>query len=375
MDIETALQAIDRETLNPFVRKTLDSETATVTDWQVAPLPAERRNVFRFTGHARTAGKPVAWSLVLKVVGRERVSGKREAQANASGLLHDLPGGLAAARCFGVEAHGDTFRIWQEEVVDEVGQPWPLDRYGLAARHLGQLNGAYLVGRPLPTGPWVLHEWIRSEVAEGEALDVARPPRLPDHPLSRRAFPGRSVDELLRFWADRELLLAALDRLPKTFGHLDANESNVFARHDPSGQAQTVAIDWSHVGVAEVGNDIAPLVFCSLLDDRLDPARVVDWAEALDKHVFAGYVRGLQEAGWQSDPEVARFGYAASLALRYGPSCLRRPLSYGLDKGRQAWVEQVRGRPIEEVLDRFAAVHCFLLDRADEARRLLAVIH
>ena len=371
MEIETALQAIDRETLTPPVRKALDSETATVTDWQVAPLPAERRNVFRFTGHACTAGKPVAWSLVLKVVGRERTSGRREAQANASGLLHDLPGGLAAARCFGVEAHGDTFRIWQEEVVDEVGQPWPLDRYGLAARHLGQLNGAYLVGRPLPTGPWVLHEWIRSEVAEEEALDVARPPRLPDHPLSRRAFPGRSVDDLFRFWQDRELYLAALDRLPKTFGHLDAAPSNVFARCDTSGQAQTVAIDWSHPGIAEIGHDIAPLVFFSLLDDRSDPTQ----AEELDRRVFAGYVSGLQEAGWPGDPSTARFGYAASLALRYGPSCLRRPLRYCLDESGVTWVEQVRGRPIEEVLDRFAAVHCFLLDRADEARELLAVIH
>ena len=371
VEIETALQAIDRETLNPPVRKALDSETATVTDWQVTPLPAERRNVFRFTGNARTADKKVAWSLVLKVVGRERTSGRREAQANASGLLCDLPGGLAAARCFGVEAHGDTFRIWQEEVMDEVDRPWPLARYSLAARHLGQLNGAYLVGHPLPTGPWVLREWIRSEVAEEEALDVARPPRLPDHPLSRRAFPGRSVDDLLRFWADRELFLAALDRLPKTFGHLDAAPSNVFVRRGSSGPAQTVAIDWSHAGIAEIGHDIAPLVFYSLLDDRWDPAQT----EALDERVFAGYVSGLQEAGWSGDPSAARFGVAASLALRYGLSCLRRPLSYGLDKSGQTWVEQVRGRPIEEVLDRFAAVHRFVLGRADEARRLLAVIH
>ncbi len=375
MGIETALQAIDRETLNPPVRKLIGSETVTVTDWQVAPLPAERRNVFRFTGHARTAGKTVAWSLVLKVVRRERTSGRREAQANASGLLHDLPGRLVAARCYGVEAHGDTLRIWQEEVVDEVDRPWPLDRYSLAARHLGQLNGAYLVGRPLPTGPWVLREWIRSEVAEEEALDVARPPRLPDHPLSCRAFPGRSVDDLLRFWADRELFLAALDQLPKTFGHLDAAPSNVvFARRGPSGEVQTVAIDWSHAGVAEIGHDIAPLVFFSFLDDRLDPARVAEWAEKLDRHVFAGYVSGLQEAGWQGDPRTARFGYTASLALRYGLSCLRRPLSYGLDESGRAWVEQVRGRPIGDVLDHFAAVHRFVLDRADEARELLAVV-
>ena len=371
VEIETALQAIDRETLNPPVRKALDSETAAVTDWQVAPLPAESRNVFRFTGHACTAGTTVAWSLVLKVVRRQRTSGRREAQANASGLLRDLPGGLAAARCYGVEAHGDTFRIWQEEVADEVGRPWPLRRYGLAARHLGQFNGAYLVGRPLPTGPWVLREWIRGYVADEEAPDVARLQRLPDHPLSRRAFPGRSVDDLLRFWEDRELFLAALDRLPKTFGHLDAAPSNVFARRGPSGQAQTVAIDWSHAGIAEIGHDIAPLVFFSLLDDRFDPAQ----ADALDERVFAGYVSGLQETGWQDDPAAARFGYAASFALRYGPFCLRRPLSYGLDKSGQSWVEQVRGRPIGEVLDHFATVHRFLLDRADEARGLLAVIH
>ena len=370
MDIETELQAIDRETLNPLVRKALDSETVAVTDWQVASLPAERRNVFRFTGHACTVGKTVAWSLVLKVVRRQRTSGTREAQANASGLLRDLPGGLAAARCFGVEAHGDTFRIWQEEVVDEVGRPWPLRRYGLAARHLGQFNGAYLVGRPLPTGPWVLREWIRSYVADEEAPDVARLQRLPDHPLSRRAFPGRSVDDLLRFWEDRELFLAALDRLPKTFGHLDANPSNVFARRGSSGQAQTVAIDWSHAGIAEIGHDIAPLVFSTLLDDRWDTAH----SEALDERVFAGYMHGLQEAGWQGDPRVARFGYAASLALSYGPSCIRRSLGYGLDESGQNWVEQVRGRPIGEVLDHFAAVHRFLLDRADEARGLLEII-
>ena len=188
MEIETALQAIDRETLNPPVRKLIGSETATITDWQGGHLPAERRNVFRCTGHARTAGKTVAWSLVLKVVGRERTSGRREAQANASGLLHDLPGGLAAARCFGVDEHGDTFRIWQEEVVDEVGRPWPLDRYGLAARHLGQFNGAYLVSRPLPTEPWLSRGWIRELVADYAPL-IAQLRSLIDHPRLPHAFP------------------------------------------------------------------------------------------------------------------------------------------------------------------------------------------
>ena len=204
----------------------------------------------------------------------------------------------------------------------------------------------------------------------GYAPLIAQLRSLLDHPRLPHAFPGSSADDLLRLWENREVLLDALDQLPKTFGHLDTAPSNVFARRGPSGQAQTVAIDWSHAGIAEIGHDIAPLVFFTLLDNRWDTA----YSEALDRRVFAGYVRGLQEAGWQGAPRTARFGYAASLALRYGPSCIRRPLSYGLDESGQTWVEQVRGRPIGQVLDRFAAVHRFLLDRADEARGLLEVI-
>ena len=55
--------------------------------------------------------------------------------------------------------------IWLEEVADTVGAPWPLARYGLAARHLGGFNGAYLVGRPVPAYPWLSRNWLRSLIA------------------------------------------------------------------------------------------------------------------------------------------------------------------------------------------------------------------
>ena len=149
VDIEAGLQAIDRETLNPLVRKALNSEAVEVTACKIGPLTAEKRNVFRAAGQGRNRGETVTWSLVLKVVGRGP-DGTREARANASGLLSDLPTGIGTPRCFGVEEHECGFWIWLEDVVDEVGQPWPLDRYSLAARHLGQFNGAYLVSPPPP---------------------------------------------------------------------------------------------------------------------------------------------------------------------------------------------------------------------------------
>ena len=90
MDIEAGLQAIDRETLNPLVRKVLNSEAVEVTAWKIGPLTAEKRNVFRAAGQGRSKGEAVTWSLVLKVVGHGP-DGTREARANASGLLSDLP--------------------------------------------------------------------------------------------------------------------------------------------------------------------------------------------------------------------------------------------------------------------------------------------
>src|SRR5207237_402832 len=84
------------------------------------------------------------------------IYGKREALAYASGLLDDLPGGIAAPRCFAVEERTDeSCWLWLEEVGDRHGSRWPLSQYARAARALGRFNGAYLAGRALPAYPWL----------------------------------------------------------------------------------------------------------------------------------------------------------------------------------------------------------------------------
>ena len=368
VDIEAGLQAIDRETLNPLVRKVLNSEAVEVTAYKIGPLTAEKRNVFRAAGQGRGKGETVTWSLVLKVVGRGP-DGTREARAIASGLLSDLPKGIVAPRCFGVEEHEYGFWIWLEDVVGEVGQPWPLDRYSLAARHLGQFNGAYLVSRPLPTEPWLSRGWLREVVASYAPL-IAQLRSLLNHPRLPHAFPGGSADDLLRLWENREVLLDALDQLPKTFGHLDAAPSNLFARRDANGAEQTVVIDWQGAGVAELGHELAPLVFFILDWARVDRTE----AGELDECVFDGYLRGLQDAGWQGDPRTVRFGYAASLALRFGLRSIGRMLRYVLDERQHSWTGPVGEMTTEELMDHSAIVQRFLLGRADEARELLAII-
>ena len=90
------------------------------------------------------------WSLILKVLYPPADRGqptdfdywRREAHAFESGLLNGLSGGLMAPRCFGVVDQPDeACWIWMEDVRDCFGASWPLEHYGVAARHLGQFNG------------------------------------------------------------------------------------------------------------------------------------------------------------------------------------------------------------------------------------------
>jgi hypothetical protein len=189
------LAAVDRATLTPLVRQALGREQAEVTGWACAPIyggAGAGGSIYRFSGTARDRREEdLPWSLVLKAIHaipqRRSPSAfnywRREPEAYRSGLLYDLPGGMTAPRCYGVvEYADDACWLWLEEVEDRFGA-WPIEQYGVVARHLGQLNGAYLAGRPLPEAPWLSQKWMRSyiEPAARFARSSADPP-----PSSRR---------------------------------------------------------------------------------------------------------------------------------------------------------------------------------------------
>ncbi len=144
--------------LTPLVRLATTCDGVEVVDWQIHSLHGgweANSSLYRFPGQGRDRAASIPWSLVLKVVhaspDREDPGHwnywKREFLCYRSGLLENLPGGLAAPTCFGMfEPTVDSAWIWLEEIVDRGGSPWPLAAYGLAARHLGGFNGAYLAG-------------------------------------------------------------------------------------------------------------------------------------------------------------------------------------------------------------------------------------
>jgi hypothetical protein len=333
--------------------------------------------IYRFAGRGRDGEQEVPWSLILKTLcpaeDNSHISAwnyyKREADAYRSGLLDELPGGLAAPRCFGVVERPDgACWIWLEDVGEEIGSQWPLEQFGVVARHAGQLNGAYLVARSLPSWPWLSSGWLRGYVAlSAPAIPLIR--HSLDHPLVRRLVPGDASDRLFRLWEERSLYLDALDRLPQTLCHLDLYRRNLFARQTAHGADQTVAVDWAFVGWGAIGEELVPLVLASIAFFEIE----LDQAQVLEEIVFEGYLEGLRDAGWRGDPRQVRLGYAAG-SLRFRFAELNRTMEILLDESRHPFVEQAFGRSVEEIEDHWAQVGSLVDSLTDEAQELMGIL-
>jgi hypothetical protein len=373
---------LERQEIGILARWATGRKTIEIADWTCQRVHTQlggSGEVFRVGGRANEQGKPMEWSVVLKVVHCPDPSEpsanasaynywKREPLAYGSGLLDNLGKGLRAPQCFGVFDRRDgTVWLWLEDIVDECCCRWPLSKYGAAARDLGSFNGAYLAPGTLPSYPWLSKNWLPSWLGRWSPLvGFVQQPRVREHPLVRRAFPASVVDRVMSFWTSHSALLETLDRMPKTLCHRDANQTNLLTQCRP-GRERTIAIDWAFVGSGALGEEIAQLVASSLLRVKVEASV----ADELSDVVFSGYLEGLREAGWRGTSDQVRIGYTAGAALRWVVPGLFG-IAYALDERRHADAERTFGRPIEALMDHWGAVTCFLLKLNDEAETLLA---
>ena len=372
------LDAIDPLTLTPLVRKALGRDDAVVVDWKYQELhgASSTAEIYRFTGNAKSRAEILPWSLILKIIrspdGTDDPNSveywRREALAYRSGLLDKLPGSLCAPRCLEiVEQPGLEAWLWLEEVVDQLPAGWPLEQYGTAAQHLARFNAAYL-GWPLLSEPWLAKGRLRLWVA-GARRHIPLSPQVLAHPLVSRIYPPGMYARMLQAWSEHDAWITIIEDQPQALAHLDAFRRNLFARHGPRRGMQTVLIDWSLLGSAALGEEIAPLVAASLNFLEVSPAQ----ARALDTLVFESYLQGLRQAGWQGDPRVVRFTYAASSVLRYSIGVIGIT-SMIADQQQHPILEQAFGHPLEELVDAWSQTNRFLYDLADEARSLLQLL-
>ena len=410
------VQTVRTARLTPLVRRALGCETLEVAEWRHERMTYLDTNpislgLYRITGtardHAAPGMPPVPWSLIVKVArspsgitlpsGRSYPAGyaadpshdqywRREIDAYQSPLLGGLPPGLAAPHCYAIDEDSDGYVwLWLENVTDEFaarGEKWPLSRYGLAARHLGRFNGAYLAEpdpvalddaataiQPLLGEAWLSRRWLQQWVARRrfteEQRAVLAAPDTWSRPLVRRFAPQPLGDRLLSTEDQIPSLLGALDSVPSAVSHLDAYSRNLLARRTFAGDEETVAIDWAFVGIAPLGVEPATLVTASVLFGDVPGEDV----QALDQQVFEGYLDGLREAGWSGDWRLVRLGHAVCAALRFRFTI---PLTLGsaLDESTHAAREQRTGRPVGDWLEDREHLVRYMLGCSDEAAKL-----
>jgi hypothetical protein len=311
--------SVTPEKLASLLQRALGSKSVQVREWEVKRLQGGLEfgsSIFRLQGSDMVEGEARSWSLILKIIRQEVEFNdpqgyrywQREIQAYQSGLLQELPGQVSAPRCYDIDEQPDgSIWLWLEDIKDEQGHPWSIERYTRVARQLGQFNGVYLAGRSLPSEAWITHDWLR------KYLDHAAPMvefilQNPGHPTVRSMLPGITLPMTLALWKERAHMLRVLDELPKTFCHQDAFGRNLFCRGE-----QVVAIDWGYAGIAPVGTELAALVGVAFGLARFPSSQ----ARELDRACFDGYLEGLRQSGWQPDPRQVRLGYTLTVLLRY----------------------------------------------------------
>jgi len=372
--------------LTPIVAQALGKESLKILDWGVTPLGAAgskalgiSEGVSRVSGTAQDHDGVHRWSLILKGLRESDYPGacdpaswsywKREALAFESGLVAHLPGALSAPRCYAVQEKPH-HRVWLWiEDIQESTSTWSMADYNRAACHLGQLNGAYLCGYPLPKAePWMTWGRTRPWTATVQSW-LAEFDQYAQTPAAQRVYRGDALARVRRQWAHPESMLQAFERLPVCFCHHDAFRRNLLARRTDGGGEQTVAIDWALTGFGRVGEEAGVTTAYPAGSPEAPAGRVRE----LDAAVFAGYVEGLGASGWRGEPRQARLGYAVNALVMATFGSFYRVRSAATPEGARQ-MEEAWKRPLDDIIENGAQALSFFLDLGDEAYQLAAAM-
>jgi hypothetical protein len=274
-EVGEPIQQFDAATLTPLVRKASGRENLRRAGWQVQAVyggAEQGSTIQRISGVGDAGGQSIPWSLILKTIrcGSQNSASpeashywKREPNYYSSGLLANLPAGLRAPRCYACIETPDSCQLFLEDlqnVAPLIGLP--VEYYRTAARCLGEFNGAYLVGKPIPTAEWIPRQWMRMFIEEA-APNIDLFFRSLDNPILKRAFRTIPSEIIHKAWEQRHEIMDALDQLPQTFSHQDAFCRNLFSECTTDGD-RLVAVDWSYAGPAALGAELVPLVWGSM---------------------------------------------------------------------------------------------------------------
>ncbi|MFF2885938.1 phosphotransferase [Paenibacillus sp. NPDC057967] len=309
------------------LQQIVPSEIRQLISWSCSPLGEgkEESSVYRVTCTIQLQdGSRGDYSLILKIAKPDSMRDKadhyfywkREALVYQSGMLSQLPEGIRAPQCYGVEEQADgDVRLWLEDVPIETFQKdWSLAHMCKTFCLLGKFNGAYLTGASLPADGFLCRAWMRSWVEVCTAY--AKPMEEQQAIWNIYKDVHNSSNELWEQYLSNRYrvssLLETLDQLPRVLAHQDVHWDNIFLEKG-NGDDSLIAIDWQFASISGVGEELGRMFGYALLQKKIPVNQAAEYKEEL----FSSYVEGLRAAGWEGDSKLVRFGFTVTASLRY----------------------------------------------------------
>jgi hypothetical protein len=166
-------------------------------------------------------------------------------------------------------------------------------------------------------------------------------PELRKLPFFQKTYADLSDDFILQAWERRGEFISALESLPQTFCHQDAFDGNLIWRHNTAGQDQLVGLDWAYTGNAALGEELAPLAFMYIGQNKKQHYELC----------LRGYLAGLADAGYVADARQVRFASLAAIFYRYFYGSIFGELWNGLrNEANHPFIASQLGIPTIEIL-------------------------
>ncbi|GAB2575527.1 oxidoreductase family protein [Gracilibacillus alcaliphilus] len=372
-NIQTSIQI---NTLHECVSKIVHTENMIIKKWSIESISSPVLNfttagIFRIDGMAVNEQREIPWSLILKIIQSENNEKnnpqhhnywKREALVNQSGILRDLPAAIYVPQCYQVEEKRDgTIWIWMEEMEEDNRQLWSEEEFAFAARQLGIFNGVYVTESDIPEEEWICRSWLRSWV-DG-CRKYAADPAVYYPTIQNPADLCSIYHDYLYLHNHLDKYFNAMGKLPRVLAHQDLSKQNMYVNLDPAADQPFTLIDWQFLSISGLGEDLGKLFGVALSQQDIPIEKVNRYKKIL----FASYIEGLKEAGWDEDITLPKYGFYASLAIR---SAWEVPKLIKL----MAKAEQQSEAEILEEIELLIHITSFQMELSREAENMLSVL-
>jgi hypothetical protein len=321
--LHSILAAVGREEIARVAAAVLGVAVAEPKETAFAEITKPHADA-RTIGILRVSGKAAvdpgegarAWSAVAKLVdptivsfNNNATSPETEERVYEQGLFTGTGLRFRPAHCYHISRPADGCKLlWLEDLTNADSSPFAVDELMPMVRDLGEWNAA--VAADPPHLEWSV--WHDFPVRRWEYWDF--PGRLEGlaemagEPMVREMYANQPIEVASAYAAVMAKLVERSKTMPHALSFSDAPISNFF--HRPH---ETVAVDWSGLGMDPVGADGGCFIGSALTFGR----RLTEVA-VHERELFDSYAAGLADGGTTLNRKALRSAYLSHMGFYLG---------------------------------------------------------